>query len=267
MSNALRLTVSGAVALGVASCAASLPVREYPRTPSDPQPAEVPPVLANATAVQQELLRAYPPELLAREVGGRVEVWVHVDTTGNGVSGAVKTSSGNDDLDCAAMQVADVVEYEPALNQGLPADVWISEWIEFRPEAAAGRPADPGRPPCEPWDTLPVALETNDIERWLAEAYPPELRARGSGGSTLIWLFVTEDGAALKYEVKESSGYEALDDAAGIVAMNMRFEPAKRLGRPTGVWVAQRVTFRATVPEIREPRQPWRPARPPFRRP
>ena len=254
-----RLAVTGAVALTVASCAASVPSRSFRRVPSGPTPAEVSPVLANAPEVQQEVVRAYPPELHEQGVGGRVEVWVYVDSAGRGGSGAVKTSSGNDELDCAAMQVADVMEFEPALNQGVPADVWSSEWVEFRPEAAEGRVADPGRPRCEPWDTLPVPLETNEIERWLDEAYPPELSERGSGGKTLLWLYVTESGEVLKYEIRESSGYAVLDEAAGTVAMNMRFEPARRLGLPTGIWVAQPITFRAPVPTIREPRQPRRP--------
>ncbi|WP_419162443.1 energy transducer TonB [Candidatus Palauibacter sp.] len=193
---------------------------------------------------------AYPPDLLARGVGGRVEVWVHVDTTGNAGSGEVKTSSGNDDLDCAAMQVGDVMEFEPALNEGRSARVWTSQWVEFQPESAAGKAADPDRPPCEPFDTNPVSLSTDTVVRWLEASYPPRLREQGIGGSVVLWLRVGESGEVLETEVRQSSGHPALDDAAGAVAMNMRFEPAKRLGRPTAVWVHQRLTF-SSIPRSR----------------
>ena len=234
-------------------------------------PAEVPPVLVNGAEVQRGVLRLYPPDLLAEGVGGRVEIWVRVDTAGRGWSGAVKTSSGDDDLDCAAMRVGDTMEFEPAKNEDQPAEVWISEWVEFRAEAVAQDLVEPGQPPCQPWDTWPVALEANDIERWLAAAFPREVMSGDPEGltirSTLLALFVEETGAVREYIVEESSGYDALDDAAGVVAMRMRFEPAKRLGRPTGVWVRQPISFQSLVPTLVYPRERWRPSSPPFGRP
>lgn len=260
---AYRLTIAGAAALVAASCATSGGLRYYRTVPSGPTLAEVPPVLANEAEVRQEVLRAYPPALVAAGVGGRVEVWVHVDTTGGGRSGAVKTSSGHDDLDCAAMRVADIMEFEPALDGGRPVAAWTSRWVEFLPEAAAAGVADPDRPPCVPWDSLPVALETNDIARWLSEAHPGGLPARHMEGISIrsieVWLRVGETGEVLKYEIRKSSGYEALDEAAGIVAMQMRFEPAKSLGVPMSLWVSLPISFRSVVPRIVEPRTPWRP--------
>lgn len=244
------LAVSSAVLLGVVACAPPVLPRILPEVPSGPSDVEVSPVIINGAEIQQEIARAYPPDLLARGLGGRVEVWVHVDLAGRGRSGGVKTSSGNDALDCAAMQVANIMEFGPARNQG---DIWISEWIEFQPEESAEESADPDRH-CEPWDTPLFRLESNDIGLWMQRLYPPELRRRGVGGSVALKLFVETSGEVVKYEVVESSGYEALDDAAGMVAMNIRFEPAKRLGRPIGVWTAQRLTFRsrsATDPERR----------------
>ena len=271
MDTPRRLAVSGVIALAVASCATAAPNRYLPEVPTDLTPAEVPPVLLNEDEVRQEGLRAYPPGPLADGLGGRVEIWVRVDTAGGGSSGAVKTSSGHDDLDCAAMQVGDVMTFEPATNQGQPAETWVSEWVEFRPEAATGGPADPDRPPCEPWDTNPVVLNADDIVPLLTAAYPREVGEHDMEGmtirSTLLGLNVGETGSVLEYRVMESSGYDALDDAAGIVAMQIRFEPARRLGRPTGVWVAQPISFEYIIAGIQEPREPWRPAPPPFQGP
>ena len=109
MDTTRRLAVSSAIALTVASCATAAPNRSPPQMPANPTPVEVPPVLVNEDEVRQEALRAYPPELLAEGLGGRVEVWVRVDTAGRGWSGDVKTSSGHDELDCAAMQVGDIM--------------------------------------------------------------------------------------------------------------------------------------------------------------
>ncbi|WP_420449902.1 energy transducer TonB [Candidatus Palauibacter sp.] len=204
---------------------------------------EVPPVLKNPTEVGAMIVQAYPRDLFARGEGGRVEVWVHVDSAGNGTSGAVKTPSEQDALDCAAMQVADVMEYDPALDRGLPTEAWISEWVEFRPEAVASTALDPGGPPCEPWDEPPELLNPDDVGRWLERSYPPELRARGVGGLVVLRLQIGELGEVMAYEVSVSSGHEALDDAAGIVAMNMRYRPAKRLGRPISVWLGQPIVF------------------------
>ena len=271
MDTTRRLAVSSAIALTVASCATAAPDRDLRRTPTEPTPAEVPPVLVNEEEVRQEVLQAYPRGLLAEGLGGRVEIWVRVDTAGGGWSGTVKTSSGHDDLDCAAMQVGDAMEFEPARNQGQPAETWVSKWVEFQPEAANGAVADPNRPPCEPWDTFPVVLNSADIVPLLSAAYPREVMANDIEGvtyrSTVLRLFVEETGRVSEYEVWESSGHEALDDAAGMVAMQLRFEPARSLGRPTGVWVSQPVSFESVVPTIREPREPWRPTRPPFQRP
>jgi len=191
------------------------------------------------------IVQAYPADLLARGEGGRVEVWVHVDSAGNGTSGPVKTPSGQDALDCAAMRVADATEYDPALDQGLPTAAWIAEWVEFRPEdAAAGTATDLGGPPCEPWDESPAQLNPDDFGRWLERLYPPELVERSVGGSVKLAMLVSELGEVLAYEVRVPSGHEALDAAAGRFAMNARFKPAKRLGRPISVWVAQSIEFR-----------------------
>ncbi len=44
----------------------------------------------------------------------------------------VKTSSGNRQLDGAAKRVAEQMQFRPALGDGEPTDVWISQWITFK---------------------------------------------------------------------------------------------------------------------------------------
>lgn len=134
-------------------------------------------------------------------------------------------------------------EREQKQEQDPSADIWTSEWIEFQPEAVAESDARPDNRPCEPWDTPVIRLNADDIARRIQHTYPTELRNEGIGGSVQLALFVEVSGEPVKYEILESSGHEVLDVAASDVSMGLRFEPAKRLGRPVAVWISQRLTF------------------------
>lgn len=91
------------IVLGVISCAShEAPLLILPEIPPNPAATETLPV-ANRADVQQEIVRAYPLSLLAQGAAGRVEVWIAIDSTGQAKSGAIKTTSGNAALDCAAM--------------------------------------------------------------------------------------------------------------------------------------------------------------------
>ncbi|WP_423925981.1 energy transducer TonB [Candidatus Palauibacter sp.] len=244
-----RLLMAGATGLALVSCAAN-PAAQV--GPGSSDPPEVPPtfdtapVLANEAEVSMELRQAYPPELHATGIGGRVEVWVRVDTAGNGWTRHVRNSSGHDALDCAAMQVGSAMQFDPAMDTGKPTAAWITQWVEFEPDPA--HPPPPDRPRCEPFDTDPVQVNPSDVTKWLEWFYPKDLQARGVGGRVTLWLFVDESGKVTKHEVRGSSGFEALDRAASNVARMLRLAPAKALGIPTGVWVQQGFTFRVDPP-------------------
>ncbi|WP_419950087.1 energy transducer TonB [Candidatus Palauibacter sp.] len=249
MSARCNLLAAGVASLTLVSCAGN-PAAEigpWSRNPPEaPTTFERAPVPTNEADVSLELRRAYPPELHATGVGGRVEVWVHVDTAGAAVSRHVKTSSGHNALDCAAMQVGSAMQFEPAMDEGQPIPAWLTHWVEFEPEPT--HPPPPDRPRCEPFDTNPVHLTASDVTKWLEWFYPRDLRNQGVGGRALLWLFVDEAGDVTRHRVRESSGVEALDRAAANVATMMRFTPAKSLGIPTGVWVQQGFTFRVENP-------------------
>lgn len=59
----------------------------------------------------------------------------------------------------------------------------------------------------------------------------------------LLWLYIDVEGNVLETRVHESSGVDALDEAAREVASEMRFRPAQYRSRPVPVWVAQRIEF------------------------
>ena len=100
-----------------------------------------PPILQNAEVMSDALKQAYPTNLKDAGIGGRVEIWLYVDTSGTVRNTEVKTSSGNGDLDAAAAEVVATMRFEPAMNRDQPTDVWIAQWITFQVADDAATPS------------------------------------------------------------------------------------------------------------------------------
>jgi protein TonB len=94
-------------------------------------PFTVRPGIRNREQVQQTLAREYPPLLRDAGIGGTVEVWFQINDDGVVQETLVKTSSGHEALDRAALKVAEVIEFTPALNRDKRVSVWISLPITF----------------------------------------------------------------------------------------------------------------------------------------
>lgn len=92
-------------------------------------------------------------------------------------------------------------------------------------------------------DQDPRLRNQTEVTRELKRLYPPLLREAGIGGVVVLWLFVDEDGRALRTRVQRSSGYPAFDDEARRVAGNMRFDPALNRDQPVGVWIRIPIEF------------------------
>lgn len=95
-------------------------------------PYTVKPDLKNREAVQRALVRNYPPLLRDAGIGGTVLTWLLIDETGNVIRTQVKEGSGHDALDQAALKVADVMRFTPALNRDQKVKVWIALPIVFK---------------------------------------------------------------------------------------------------------------------------------------
>ncbi|HET9439540.1 MAG TPA: TonB family protein [Longimicrobiales bacterium] len=95
-------------------------------------PYTVKPELKNRDAVQRALVRNYPPLLRDAGIGGTVLLWALIDETGNVTKSQVKEGSGHDALDQAAMKVADIMAFTPALNRDQKVKVWIQLPIVFK---------------------------------------------------------------------------------------------------------------------------------------
>ncbi len=95
-------------------------------------PMTVRPEIRNRSEVQAALMREYPPILRDAGIGGTVEVWLFISEEGRVLDSRVSKSSGQVQFDEAALRVAKVVRFSPALNRDQIVQVWIQLPITFQ---------------------------------------------------------------------------------------------------------------------------------------
>ena len=88
-----------------------------PASPVD-TPYEVAPVIANRLEVQRGLAIEYPPVLRDAGIDGTTLVHMYINAAGVVENALVAATSGYEQLDQAALQVAAAFEFEPAQNEG-----------------------------------------------------------------------------------------------------------------------------------------------------
>ena len=96
-------------------------------------PFTVAPVVQNRAEIASALEREYPAELREAGTGGRASVWVRLDVEGVVQDVQINTSSGNPELDEAALRVARVMRFSPAMNRDRVVPVWVSIPVSFQP--------------------------------------------------------------------------------------------------------------------------------------
>lgn len=94
-------------------------------------PYTQPPDITNRSDVTAALQEAYPKELREAGIEGTAQVWFFIDAEGVVQRLQINKSSGDPDIDAAALRVASVVQFSPALNRDEPVAVWISLPISF----------------------------------------------------------------------------------------------------------------------------------------
>ena len=95
-------------------------------------PYTVRPDLKNRSEVGRALTREYPPLLRDAGIGGTVNVWFFIDENGRVVNTRIQESSGHKALDDAALKVASIMEFTPALNRDKRVQVWVAFPITFQ---------------------------------------------------------------------------------------------------------------------------------------
>jgi len=94
-------------------------------------PFTVRPGVKNRDELTRAMEREYPPLLRDAGIGGTVVVHFFIDEEGVVRNALVAESSGHKALDEAALKVAPIIEFTPALNRDKRVPVWIQLPITF----------------------------------------------------------------------------------------------------------------------------------------
>ena len=232
-------------------------------------PYTVRPELVNEDEVRRAMEDEYPPLLRDAGIEGTVQVHFFIDTEGAVQRTLVARASGHEALDSAALRVARLFRFTPALDLDERVPVWIAIPLTFQSsgETDEDEPADPADPDAQtetaglrdsapesppdlmreptftPYTVRPDLVNERDVMRALEREYPPMLRDAGIGGTVNVHFFIDAEGLVQRVLVAESSGHEALDSAALRVARVFRFSPARDADEPVPVWIAIPLTF------------------------
>ena len=100
--------------------------------------------------------------------------------------------------------------------------------------------AAPASPPPAP--VVPTAFNAAYLNN-PPPAYPPAARRLGHQGKVVLRVLVNAAGNADKVEVRTSSGFDRLDDAALDAVRRWRFVPARHGDAPVAAWVLVPIIF------------------------
>jgi len=95
-------------------------------------PMTVRPEIRNRTEIQGALMREYPVTLRDSGIGGTVVLWLYLSDEGVVLDRRLSGSSGQAQLDQAALRVVGVFQFTPAMNRTEPVAVWIKVPITFQ---------------------------------------------------------------------------------------------------------------------------------------
>lgn len=104
--------------------------------------------------------------------------------------------------------------------------------------------ADTSQAPREVVHTDPPRLiNEGEFSRAMRREYPPDLRALGIGGTTLVHALISEEGCVAAELVRRSSSSAALDSAALRIVRVARFAPAKNRDQTVALWIEMPINF------------------------
>jgi periplasmic protein TonB len=136
-----------------------------------------------------------------------------------------------------------------------PDDITISEvsfdrvFVEDLPPPPITRQVDVSEEPAfTPYEVRPRLQTPRELETALLRHYPSKLKNVGIGGVVVLWVFIDETGEVRNTRVVESTGYQALDDAAEMAVREAaKFSPAMNRDDRVAVWIQLPITFIAQV--------------------
>ncbi len=127
------------------------------------------------------------------------------------------------------------------------ADPAPSDQAPIVPAPVPPAPAEPSPAPARPVEPAVPAVQlpssTADYLNNPAPAYPPLSRRLGEQGRVVVRVLIGTDGTASQAEIRSSSGFERLDQAALQTVLKWRYVPGKRAGVPEAMWFNVPINF------------------------
>ena len=127
------------------------------------------------------------------------------------------------------------------------ADPAPSDHAPIIPAPVPPAPAEPSPAPARPVEPAVPAVQlpssTADYLNNPAPAYPPLSRRLGEQGRVVVRVLIGTDGTASQAEIRSSSGFERLDQAALQTVLKWRYVPGKRAGVPEAMWFNVPINF------------------------
>ena len=108
-------------------------------------------------------------------------------------------------------------------------------------QVSAAPVAAPAAPPVPPKVELPSS--DADYLQNPRPAYPSQSKRLGEQGKVLVRVLIGTDGTAHKAEIKQSSGFDRLDQAALTTVQKWRYVPGKRGGVAETMWFVVPINF------------------------
>ena len=111
--------------------------------------------------------------------------------------------------------------------------------------ATAAATGNPRPTATAPTATAAVVLPSSDADYLNnpAPTYPSMSRRMGEQGTVLVRAFINTEGRAEKAEIRTSSGYSRLDDAALATVQRWRYVPGQRAGVAEAMWFNVPIRF------------------------
>ena len=114
---------------------------------------------------------------------------------------------------------------------------------ESVPQPAPGAPAFPA-PPASHAEAVATPPRADAARQGnVPPDYPAASRRLGEQGRVLLSLFVLADGSLGEVQLKQSSGYRRLDEAAIEAVKKWTFIPARQNGAAVAAWYLQPLLF------------------------
>lgn len=105
----------------------------------------------------------------------------------------------------------------------------------------AAAPPSPPAPPAPPRIELPSS--SADYLNNPRPPYPPLSKRLGEQGRVVVRVYIDVDGSASRAEVRQSSGFERLDQTAVQTVLRWRYVPGRRAGVPEAMWFNVPISF------------------------